>query len=45
MSKHKLTGVLVLLAICNIAFAQKVFSVEYESQAGWRSKKKMHLMY
>jgi hypothetical protein len=23
----------------------KIFFVEYENQAGWRKKKKMHLMY
>lgn len=23
----------------------KIFFVEYENQAGWREKKKMHLMY
>jgi hypothetical protein len=97
MKKYKLIGILVLLAVCNITFAQKVFSVEYpnqadvkvfvvkyesqsdlkvfkveyenqakkkiyfveyenqadlkiyfveyESQAGWKTKKKMHLMY
>ncbi|MFZ2338821.1 MAG: hypothetical protein WAW07_03740 [Bacteroidales bacterium] len=25
--------------------AQKVYSVEYPNQAGWKEKKKMHLMF
>lgn len=33
MNKYNLIVVLVLLAVCNITFAQKVFSVEYPNQA------------
>jgi hypothetical protein len=35
----------VLLAVSVTASAQKVFSVQYENQAGWRNKEKIHLMY
>jgi len=45
MIKVKITCLLLLLAAAATLQAQKVFSVEYENQAGWRNKEKIHLMY
>jgi hypothetical protein len=36
---------LVLLAVSATASAQKVFSVQYENQAGWRKREKIPMMY
>jgi len=33
-----------MIALPRIGYSQKVFKVDYESQAGWRNLEKQHLL-
>jgi len=44
MKKQVLLLLFILLSPV-FTIDQKVFAVDYENQAGWKNKSKMHLMY